>query len=377
MLDAHHKTGYASAAATVLFASIIVTCSITVRAQHPIQPGDGPKSGAELYRAACASCHGRDGRGAPVESTGLDLPLPDFTDCRFASREADADWLAVVHQGGPARAFDRRMPAFGDALAEASIQEILGHVRTFCADDDWPRGELNLPRALRTGKAYPEDEVLLTTSAGSGSATASLIYERRVGPRSQMEVAVPFGVHSVNDAERAGLGDVVLAFKHALAHSAPHGWIVSAGVEAKLPTGDHDAGLGTGTFVFEPFVAFGQVLARETFLQVHAGVELPADPGRAAREAFWRTAFGKTWSSGGGARTWTPMLELTAMRELEDEAQTEWDVVPQVQVSLSKRQHVLLNVGILVPLTERSGRGTQLLAYILWDWFDGGLFDGW
>ncbi len=71
------------------------------------------------------------------------------------------------------------------------------------------------------------------------------------------------------------------------------------------------------------------------------------------------------------------MLELTAMQELEDEARTEWDVVPQVQVSLSKRQHVLLNVGILVPLAGRSGRSTQLLAYILWDWFDGGLFDGW
>ena len=29
---------------------------------------------------------------------------------------------------------------------------------------------------------------------------------------------------------------------------------------------------------------------------------------------------------------------------------TEWDVVPQVQVSLSKLQHVLLSVGVRVPL---------------------------
>ena len=34
---------------------------------------------------------------------------------------------------------------------------------------------------------------------------------------------------------------------------------------------------------------------------------------------------------------------------------TEWDVVPQVQVSLSKLQHVLLSVGVRVPLNERAG----------------------
>jgi hypothetical protein len=26
---------------------------------------------------------------------------PDFTDCRFAAREPDADFFAVVHQGDP------------------------------------------------------------------------------------------------------------------------------------------------------------------------------------------------------------------------------------------------------------------------------------
>ena len=52
----------------------------------------------------------------------------------------------------------------------------------------------------------------------------------------------------------------------------------------------------------------------------------------------------------------------------------EWDVVPQMQVSLSKLQHVLLSVGVRVPLNEREDRKPQLLTYLLWDWFDGGLF---
>jgi hypothetical protein len=56
---------------------------------------------------------------------------------------------------------------------------------------------------------------------------------------------------------------------------------------------------------------------------------------------------------------------------------TQVDIVPQLQVSLSKLQHVLLNVGVRMPLGARAGRQTQLMTYILWDWFDGGLTDFW
>jgi hypothetical protein len=83
---------------------------------HAQTAADSQRDGAGLYRTACAACHGPDGRGAPRATVGFDLALPDFTDCSFATPEADADWLAVVHDGGPARAFDRLMPAFGSAL---------------------------------------------------------------------------------------------------------------------------------------------------------------------------------------------------------------------------------------------------------------------
>jgi hypothetical protein len=53
------------------------------------------------------------------------------------------------------------------------------------------------------------------------------------------------------------------------------------------------------------------------------------------------------------------------------------DVVPQMQVSLSKLQHVLLNVGVRIPVNERRERHPQILTYLLWDWFDGGLFEFW
>lgn len=51
--------------------------------------------------------------------------------------------------------------------------------------------------------------------------------------------------------------------------------------------------------------------------------------------------------------------------------------VPQLQVTLNTRQHVMANIGLRVPLTNASERETELVLYVLWDWFDGGLLDGW
>jgi hypothetical protein len=51
--------------------------------------------------------------------------------------------------------------------------------------------------------------------------------------------------------------------------------------------------------------------------------------------------------------------------------------VPQMQVSLNRRQHILASAGVSLPVTETTGRSPSLLLYILWDWFDGGFFDGW
>jgi hypothetical protein len=361
----------------------LVLTTVLIAAPAAGQPAARPgQSGEALYRAACAACHGADGAGLPKSVVGFDVPLADFTDCAFATREPDADWLAIAHQGGPVRAFDRWMPAFGEALAERDLQRILDYIRGFCSNRSWPRGELNLPRALVTEKAYPEDEAVLTTTFATGDAGAignELLYERRIGPRSQVELAVPLDLQQ--DGARGpwsrGLGDVAVAFKHALVHSLDTGTIFSAVGELVLPTGKESAGLGKGFTVLEPFVALGQILPADGFVQVQAGLELPVDRDRAGDEAFWRVVLGKSFTQGRFGRSWSPMVEFLGAREIEAGAPSVWDVVPQVQVTLSRRQHIMLNVGVRLPVNERSGRTTRVLTYLLWDWYDGGLFEGW
>jgi mono/diheme cytochrome c family protein len=343
--------------------------------------GAADMSGAQLYQTACAACHGAAGRGQPQTQVAFDVPLPDFTDCSFSTREPDEDWLAIIHSGGPTRAFDAMMPAFGEALSQADMQQILAHLRTFCSNREWPRGELNLPRALLTEKAYPEDEAVITSTIsaeGPSSVTAELLWEQRFGPRSQLELSVPFSVLDTEGSEgrEAGIGDIAVGIKHALYHNLEAGSIFSIGAEVIIPTGDESRGLGAGTTVLEPFILFGQLLPAGAFLQLHALGEFPAESGF-EDEVGWRAAIGKTWTSGRFGRAWTPMLEIVGGRELRGGAKTNWDLVPQLQVTLATRQHVMANLGVRLPVTETSTRDTQIMLYVLWDWYDGGLFEGW
>ncbi|MCW9705707.1 c-type cytochrome [Fodinibius salsisoli] len=339
------------------------------------------KPGMELYLYACVACHGVTGRGVPQGQLGINTPVPDFTDCDFASREPDSDWIAVTHQGGPVRGFAKEMPAFGKALSEEELQKVMTHIRTFCGDDNWPRGELNLPRPLVTEKAYPEDEAVISTSIdmeNEGLVMNEVVYEHRLGARNQLEVVVPFGFRQSTAGKWGGgqLGDMAVGIKRALYHNINSGSIFSVTGEVIIPTGDRLTGFGKGTTIFEPFFSFGQILPAGSFLQIQSGMELPMLREKAKEEAFWRGVVGTSLTQRQWGRTWSPMVEILGARELEVGAVNHWDIIPQVQVTLNKRQHIMMNVGVRIPVDD-AGRDTQLMVYILWDWFDGGIFEGW
>jgi hypothetical protein len=344
-------------------------------------------TGEQIFVAACATCHAMDGKGSPSAVVGFDLPLPnghtfpDFTDCATNTVEPLGDWMAVAHRGGPVRALDRRMPAFGDALSEEQIERAVKYLWTFCEDPAWPRGDLNLPRAFFTEKAFPENETVWTTgvtTSGAKGVTNQIVYEHRIGSRSQYEVTVPFGAQQTEPggAWNRGLGDVELALRRTLYASLDRGSIFAAGGAVTLPTGKEELGLGNGFTIVEPFAMWGQMLGPSAFVQTHIGYEIASDRTRGQNEGFVRTAFGYTVAQDRGfGRAWTPMLEVLAAQP--ERGVTERDLVPQMQVSMSKLQHVLFSVGVRVPMNERDERKPQMLAYFLWDWFDGGLFEFW
>jgi mono/diheme cytochrome c family protein len=339
-----------------------------------------PENGPDLYRIGCAQCHGADGRGADPSTLGFTTPLPDFADCRFASREASDDWIAVTHLGGPARGFASTMPAYAEAFDPERIGKIVEFMRGFCTDESWPRGELNLPLPLVTEKAFPEDEVLWTTfvdAEGKGAVATEFVYEKRVGARHQWELALPIGLSPSSEGEPwlGGIGDVKLGWKSAFWHTPDA--ILTAGGEVVLPTGDEDRGLGIGTTVFEPYLSFARALPGEWYIQGQGGAEIPADTEAAESELFFRAAIGTSFAATGGyGRMWSPMIEILASAPTGFE-ETSWSVLPQMQVTLSTRQHVRVSGGVQVPVNRADERPTRFVFYFLWDWFDGGLLDGW
>jgi hypothetical protein len=109
---------------------------------------------------------------------------------------------------------------------------------------------------------------------------------------------------------------------------------------------------------------------------MHGAIELPADTNKSSREVLLRTALGTSLMQDRGfGRAWSPQIEVLWAKP--SGGASEWDVVPQVQVSLSKLQHVMLAAGVRIPMNARDERSTQFLTYVLWDWFDGSMFDFW
>ena len=377
--------------AGMVLAGVLCAAWVTARAEKLAGdfenvPGVGhPPTGRDLYQVSCAACHGVDGSGASRDRVGFDQALPDFTDCNFATREANLDWIAVAQEGGPARAFSPLMPAFGDALTAKQSEAAIDHIRTFCGND-WPRGELNLPRPLVTTKAFPEDELVVSgnfVTEGLDAIDVDVIYEQRFGTRNQAEIIVPLLWHEQINANggtkwKSGVGDIGLGLKRVVFHSLESGSILSLGGEVLLPTGNDEDGFGSGTTIFEPYVAYGQLLPRQFFLHTQVGAGIPWDDDKSNEEAFWRMALGRAfYENGGYGRRWAPMIELLGARELVSGADDQWDVVPQIQVTLSPRQHVRLGFGAKIPINNTANRRTSCIVYLLWDWFDGGLFQGW
>jgi mono/diheme cytochrome c family protein len=372
----------------VMAAGALLSLTIAVNANGQSRPAQGLTSGPDLFVAGCAGCHGPQGSGAPDSTVGFQKPstYPDFTSCSQTSPEVEADWRAVIHDGGKARGFSRIMPAFSGLLSDDQIAALSAYIRSLCDDRAWPPGDLNLPRPLVTEKAFPESETVLTSTIGpSGSigrghdAVTALQYERRFGATNQIELSVPFAVmHDASGTPHRGVGDVEVGLKHVLFSSRQTGTIVSAQGVLTVPSGNRDTDLGSGTTVYEGFAAFGQLFPREAFVQGQVGAERGANPDLAPAAGYVRLAGGKSWRADHGrGRTWTPMLEFIANRDFESGASTDIDLVPELQVTISRRQHVRGAFGVQISVTDKANRPTQAGFYVLWDWFDGSLFSGW
>jgi len=383
MAGARRVSSIRTSVVSILFVGIVLLFSQAIRSQTIKQRSHDVKNGEHLYKSGCITCHGADGRGAPETLTEFQRPdtFPDFTRCDQTTPEPNSVWKDVILHGGPARGFSQIMPAFGELLTSDQIDDLITYLRSFCRNNHWARGELNLPLPQVTEKAFPEDEEVLTTAVnthGAPGVSSHIIHEQRFGMHNQLEVDVPFLFQDEKHTWYGGVGDATLGIKREMWSSLRTGSILSLFGGVIVPSGNRQRGFGSGTTTFETFASFGQLFPTNTFIQFQAGADLPRHTDIAPQTAFWRTAIGQSFAADHGlGRLWTPMVEFVADRDLVDRARTNWDVVPQMQVTISRRQHIRASLGFRKPFTNVTGRQSQVVFYILWDWGDGKLTEGW
>ena len=355
--------------------AVLLALALQGSAARAGPPPERPRMApAPLYAQACALCHGADGKGTAWKG---DVPIPDFTDCLATTSEPAEHWETIVAHGGKARGLSSTMPAFGEALDPQEIRELVLYLRSFCASaSSYPPGDLNFRRPIETGKAYPEQEVVLKPEferfPGAGGSSTEVSYENRIGPGFQYEITLPFIFDTVEEPEHGGIGDLEIEAKQVLFFDLPHTQILSGGLGLTLPTGSRERGLGEGATAFSPFLAYGKGWGR-TFLQARAGAELSTDADRRPSELFFQAALSQ--ALGPPRIAWVPAVEFIGSRNLHDQSD-EWAAILEMSKALSRLGHLVGAVGVRLPLT-RSEERYRIVAYLLWDFGDGPFWKGW
>jgi len=332
--------------------------------------------GQEIFQANCAVCHGPNGSPDPDSPLvqGLGVVPANFSDALFNSREPAGDWKNVVTHGGPVLGFSDKMPAFGESLAEEDIDAVLEYIKTLGGEHDYPDGELNLFLPVRTKKAFPEDEWVwkqrFTNQDGDDTWKNTLEYEFRIGQRWQGVLEV---THETRDGD-GEFGHFEPGFKYVMKHDRKAGYIFTLGGNLGVPLNDG------AEWELLPYLAYGKIINDEWTFQGSGRLKMSLEDSDHGSAEFAGIVH---WVHSPLPRTVFPALELVAEVPFErgvgpdKKSAVQLSILPQVRIGLNKRGHVALNAGLELPLNDRERYDWRGYVYLIWDFADGGFFEGW
>ncbi len=342
------------------------------------QPGfaHAHERAAANFQNHCAVCHGASGHPESAFPMLRELGVvpANFTDALFNSREPTGDFFMVIKHGGAAFGLAEQMPAFGESLSDAEIEELVAYVKTLAGPHDYPPGDLNLYLPLNTKKAFPEDELVwkgeFQNDGGRERFTQTLEVERRIGTRSQLLLELS---HRVDDGD-GEFKSIEFGAKHVLHHDLDSGFIATLAGVVEVPFDSDDS------VEMLPYLALGKILNDEWTLQGSVRAKLPVDNVGDGEMEISGIAH---WVHTPWSRAVFPGLEFTTEIPLDRGNGTDgtdfshWSVTPQVRIGLTRGGHVALNLGVELPLNETGRYDWRGLAYLIWDFADGPFWSGW
>jgi len=86
-----------------------------------------PTRGKEKYQQLCAACHGPSGKGDGPAAAALNPKPRDYTDKKFSM--SDQAMHDVIKRGGAAVGKSPVMPAWGQALSDQDIRDVIAYIR--------------------------------------------------------------------------------------------------------------------------------------------------------------------------------------------------------------------------------------------------------
>jgi mono/diheme cytochrome c family protein len=325
---------------------------------------------AESFRMNCAPCHGANGRMNPEHPLHASFKSPpaDFREPRFNSMEPSADWFMVTKYGGTPMGLSDQMPAYGDALTDEEIEAVVAHLKTLADTENYPPGDLNLLRPIRTIKAFPETEALYLNryakqEDGTSTNKHTLYYGQRFGSRWQGELKFSSLDVPVGDDEE----EVEVGVKWAFHDDLKRQLLLSTGLEAEIPLDSAD-----GPTIYVPYFSFAHVPSDAWTIQGTLRSHLPAGDTSSGDVEISAVAH---WMHSPWPRRPFPGLELVWTEPFEGD--TEIAVIPQVFAGINRRGHVALSVGVEVPVSGLDDRDYRVHAFLLWDIADGMFWEGW
>ena len=309
--------------------------------------------GREIFEQNCIMCHGEDAKGTGQLAAALPVRPANLTDCKLTAEDSEEVVQGIIRHGGPYAGRSSVMPAFETVLSHSDIEDVARYVKSLCADPDWVPEELNFPRPLITGKAFPEQEMLVGGRFGRNGEKVneySGVLDYRVNGLTNIEIrSRALSIKPDIGPTESGLGDTVLSVKRVVAFSPRYRTLASAGVELTLPTGSDRRGLGEGSFVFEPNFRAG-VDWKQFVVQVAGALAFPARTSNINSEGKLDVAIGRYFFPDPRLQI-TPMIELNTTTRLSGSSygETKSAILPQVRV---KWLVWSLGVGAPAPITR-------------------------